>query len=117
MVFSLLFFGAAQSGIACCYLGIVIISYLIYDILSPIHLDISPRYSSIMNTLGNTIGALAGVAVPLVVSALLRSFQDAEAWQILFFLTFAQCVVALIVFYFYQSDTIVDVLNNPYRRG
>ncbi len=68
-----------------------------------------------MNTLGNAVGALAGLAGPLVVSALLDNFADVTAWKLVFFITGAQSVVALIVFYFYQADTIVDVLNNPYK--
>lgn len=97
MVISLLFFGASQSGIACCYL------------------DIAPRYSSIMNTLGNTIGALAGLAGPLVVSSLLNNYRDFVAWQLVFIITLIQSIIALIFFHFYQSDKIVDVLNNPYK--
>jgi hypothetical protein len=68
-----------------------------------------------MNTLGNTVGALAGLAGPLVVSALLTSMRDVTAWQVVFFLTAGQSVLALIVFWFYQSPVIVDVLNNPYK--
>lgn len=33
-------------------------------------LDISPNYSSSLNTLGNTMAALAGLASPIVVAAL-----------------------------------------------
>ena len=33
-------------------------------------LDISPNYSSSLNTLGNTMGALAGLSSPIVVAAL-----------------------------------------------
>jgi MFS family permease len=118
MVFSLLFFGAAQSGIACCYLGNLTLSPsgTLLSLSPPPSLsDIAPRYSSIMNTLGNTVGALAGLAGPLVVSALLGSYPDTTAWQIVFFLTFLQSAVALVVFYFYQADHIIEVLNNPVR--
>jgi hypothetical protein len=86
-----------------------------FTCLPHVRVDIAPRYSSIMNTLGNAVGALAGLAGPLVVSALLDNFADVTAWKLVFFITGAQSVVALIVFYFYQADTIVDVLNNPYK--
>jgi nucleoside permease NupC len=69
-----------------------------------------------MNTLGNTVGALAGLTGPLVVSALLNSYRDTTAWSIVFFLTFLQSVLALVVFYFYQADHIIEVLNTPVRR-
>jgi MFS family permease len=62
---------------------------------------------------GNIIGSFAGLAGPLVVSALLSSMGDDAAWQIVFLITGAQSVIALVVFYFFQSDTIVDVLNQP----
>jgi MFS family permease len=80
-------------------------------------IDISPNYSSILNTVGNIVGSLAGLAGPLVVSALLSAMDDDTAWQIVFLITGAQSVVALVVFYFYQSETIVDVLNQPAGRA
>ena len=66
-----------------------------------------------MNTLGNTIGALAGLTGPLVVSSLLNNYGDFLAWQLVFIITLIQGVIALIVFHFYQSETIVEVLNSP----
>lgn len=78
-------------------------------------LDISPNYSSILNTVGNIIGAVAGLAGPLVVSALLSSMGDDAAWQIVFFITGIQSVIGLIVFWFFQSPTVVDVLNQPVK--
>ncbi len=57
LVMSLFFIGACHSGINCAYL------------------DVSPNYSSIMNTIGNSIGAVAGLTGPLVVSAFLVTFE------------------------------------------
>lgn len=59
------------------------------------------------------IGSFAGLTGPIVVSALLSSMDDDTAWQIVFLITGAQSIVALTVFYFWQSDKIVDVLNQP----
>lgn len=42
--------GAAQSGLGCAYS------------------DVSPTYSSALNSVGNTVGALAGIVGPIVVS-------------------------------------------------
>lgn len=63
------------------------------------------------------VGSFAGLAGPLVVSGLLSSMDDDTAWQIVFLITGGQSVIALIVFYFFQSETIVDVLNTPVKRS
>jgi MFS family permease len=116
MVFSLLFFGASQSGLMCCYLGQFPLP--LFSLCGTyLSTDISPNYSSVLNTVGNMVGSFAGLAGPLVVSGLLSSMDDDTAWQIVFLITGGQSIVALIVFYFFQSDSIVDVLNTPVKKS
>lgn len=93
MVFSLFFFGASASGIACCYL------------------EVAPNFSSMLNTLGNTVGAVAGLTGPLVVGILTTSFDSSLGWKLVFLLTFLQAAISLVVFYKYQSSVPVPELN------
>lgn len=98
MIFSLAFYGSCQSGIACAFL------------------DVSPRYSSTLNSCANVFGSLAGVTTPIVVAAFNERYPGPEGWRRVFMLTFAQCVVASIMWYHYQTSSIVPVLNNPSNR-
>jgi hypothetical protein len=93
MVFSLFFFGAASSGIACCYL------------------EVAPNFSSMLNTVGNTVGAIAGLTGPLVVGVLTTSFDSSLGWKLVFALTFLQAAISLVIFYKYQSSDVVPELN------
>lgn len=97
MVFSLFFFGAASSGISCCYL------------------EVAPNFSSVINTIGNTVGAVAGVTGPLLVGILTTSFEGSWGWRLVFFLTLLQAIVTLIIFAIYQSSDVVPELNTPLR--
>lgn len=98
MVFSLFFFGASQSGIACAYL------------------DTSPNYSSILNTIGNTFGAVAGLCGPLVVSLFTSVLNGAWGWRCVFFLTLVQSIISVVVFSMYYVSTPVNILNTPTSR-
>jgi MFS family permease len=88
-------YGAVQSGIQCAYS------------------DVAPNYSSAMNTLGNFLSAAAGIAGPLVIADLLTSLGETWGWRVAFILTLAQCVLALILWYIYQTAEIIPELNNP----
>ena len=94
LVAALFTYGATQSGLACAFL------------------DISPNYSCSLNSLANLIGAIAGVLAPLIVSTLVAS-MGSTGWVVAFMLTFIQCVIAVILWYKYQTSDIVPVLNSP----
>ncbi len=93
LILALFFFGANHSGICCAYL------------------DVSPKYSSIMNTIGNTFGAIAGLAGPLVVTAFTTSLDGSQGWRAVFMLTFLLCIITLIIWKVYQTSEIVPALN------
>ncbi len=87
--------GAAQSGIGCAYL------------------DVSPYYSARYNTVGNALGAIGGIASPIVVSALLTAFPGKQGWMLVFVVTAAQAIFAMVVWYIYQTSTIIPAVNTP----
>ena len=87
--------GVTQVGLACVYL------------------ENSPRYSSIMNTIGNMISALAGIAGPIIVASFLDVWQGVWGWRAVFVLTAAMCVGALILWNKYQTSDIIPELNTP----
>jgi MFS family permease len=96
LVMALFCYGASASGVVCCYL------------------EMAPRYSSIMNTVGNCVGAFAGMAGPLIVGYLTTSFEDSSTgWRLVFLLTLFQSCVALVLFHFFQSSEVVEILNRP----
>ncbi len=75
LVLTLFFYGAIHSGVSCAYL------------------DVSPKYSAIMNTIGNTSASVAGLAGPLVVTAFTTSLDGSQGWRAVFMLTLFQCIV------------------------
>ena len=89
------FYGAVQSGVQCSYS------------------DVAPNYSSALNTVGNCISAVAGIAGPLIVSALTEGLPVRWGWRVAFFLTFGQGVLGLALWYTFQTSEIVPALNNP----
>jgi MFS family permease len=95
MVLALFFFGAGASGINCAFL------------------DVSPRFSSTINTLGNTAGAVAGLLGPIVVSALVTAIDGIWGWRLVFLLTAGMGVTSLIIWAMYQTSDIVHELNTP----
>lgn len=95
MIITQLMFGAVQSGINCAYS------------------DVAPNYSSSINTIGNLIGAVAGIIGPMVFSNLIQAEPGVWGWRIAFFITTAMAVVSLIVWYIYQTSEPVPALNNP----
>lgn len=96
MTFACTACGAMNSGFACVYT------------------EISPRYSSVINTLGNTLGALAGICGPVFLAAFINSQQHTrDGWRAMFWLVSAVNVVALTVFYIFQTSDLVPALNDP----
>ena len=95
LILALFFYGAYPSGLSCAFL------------------DVSPNYSSIINTIGSTFGSVAGLAGPLVVTAFTTSLDGSQGWRAVFMLTFFQCIVTLIFWKIYQTSEIVPALNTP----
>ena len=100
LVVALFLYGATQSGLSCAFL------------------DVSPNYSCSLNSLANMVGAIAGIVSPLVVSLFTSGVYMSVTWgwRAVFFLTAAQCVVALYFWNRYQVCGIVPELNSPRPR-
>ena len=75
-------------------------------------LDVLPRFSPLMNTIGNTLGAGAGILGPVVASELLVSFGN-PGWDYLFIITAAQCAVGIVLWYCFSEAEVDDLLNTP----
>ena len=75
-------------------------------------LDVLPRFSPLMNTIGNTLGAGAGILGPVVASELLVSFGN-PGWDYLFIITAAQCAVGIVLWYCFYESEVDDLLNTP----
>lgn len=97
LVLSLFMFGATQAGLACAFL------------------DITPNYSTALNSLANMAGAVAGIVSPLVVAGFTSSTwgQGSWGWRAAFILTALQCILAMYFWFNYQTSDIVAVLNSP----
>lgn len=92
------FYGAIICGVACAYL------------------EVSPRYSSLFNTIHNTAGAVAGILGPVIVAALTSAYPGVWGWRYVFILTACMSAVALGMWYVYQTSEVVPKLNNPVRK-
>ena len=69
-----MFYGSNQSGLAC------------------IFSDIAPLYSTSLNTLGNTMSAIAGIVGPIIVSAFVSAWPGVWGWRLAFLLTGMNCM-------------------------
>ncbi len=76
-------------------------------------LDLFPRFSPLMNTMGNTLGAAAGILGPVIASELLVSFPGTQGWDILFIITAVQCFVGIVIWYMFAKSEVDDLLNTP----
>jgi MFS family permease len=77
--------------------------------------DVAPNYSSALNSIGNTIGALAGIVGPLVVAEFTTRWEGAWGWRLSFFITAIQAAIALVFWSIYQTSKPVPELNLPAR--
>jgi MFS transporter, ACS family, solute carrier family 17 (sodium-dependent inorganic phosphate cotransporter), other len=98
MIFTQLMFAAGQSGLGCAYS------------------DVAPNYSSTLNSIGNTIGAIAGIVGPIAVAAFIETYPGTTGWRAAFFLTAGMAVFALIFWSIYQTSLPVPALNLPTPR-
>lgn len=87
--------GSVQCGIGCAYT------------------DVAPNFSSSLNTIGNTLGAVAGIVGPLVVAFLTEELPFLWGWKLTFFLTGLMSTVALILWSVFMTAEIIPILNTP----
>jgi MFS family permease len=90
--------GAAMAGLGCAYS------------------DVAPNYSSALNSVGNTIGSLAGIVGPIVVAQFTTTFEGSWGWRAAFFLTAFQAAISLVLWAIYQTSDPVPELNLPARK-
>lgn len=85
--------GASNSGFLCSFL------------------DIAPNHSPLLSSISNTLGAIAGIAGPILVGYLTTEYPGILGWRLVFFVTAAQCAFALLLWYFFQHSDIIPELN------
>jgi MFS family permease len=90
--------GASQVGLNCAYS------------------DVAPNYSSALNSIGNTIGAIAGIVGPIVVAEFTTKFEGSWGWRLAFFLTGLMAVLSLIPWSLYMQFEPVPALNLPTKK-
>ncbi|XP_065056228.1 vesicular glutamate transporter 2.1-like isoform X3 [Rhopilema esculentum] len=66
------------------------------------HLDIAPRYASLLFAISNTFATIPGIVGPLVVG-FLTAHETREEWQIIFFLSAAVYALGTLVFLIFAS--------------
>jgi len=87
--------GASNSGFLCSFL------------------DIAPNHSPLLTSISNTLGAIAGIAGPILVGYLTTEYPGILGWRLVFYVTAAQCVFALVLWYFFQHSDIIPEVNTP----
>lgn len=93
------FFGFVVSGVNCAFL------------------EVSPNFSSTINTVANMVGAIAGFVGPMIVSLCLLIFESSElAWRMVFFITSVFALLSLLHWHIYQTSEVVPALNNPVKQ-
>lgn len=75
--------------------------------------DIAPVFSTVLNTVVNTMGALAGILGPIVVAFLTEQFPGVDGWRAAFFVTFLLNCFSLVLWFLYVRAEIVPELNTP----
>lgn len=84
--------GASQSGIGCAFM------------------DCVPRFSGPFTTVGNTLGAIAGIAGPIVVALFTDTWGD-WGWKAVFFLTVGMSLASLVAWRIFQTSEVIPSLN------
>jgi MFS family permease len=90
--------GAANAGILCAYS------------------DVAPNFSSALNSIGNTIGAVAGIVGPILIAMLTTSMDAVWGWRLSFFITGILAFISLVLWSIYQTSEPVPALNLPARK-
>ncbi|KAL7051890.1 hypothetical protein ACKWTF_004683 [Chironomus riparius] len=69
------------------------------------HLDIAPKYASIIWGISNTLGSVPGIVSPLLAGYIVTTPTEAE-WQIIFYITAGFYLIGSIVYWFLCSGTL-----------
>lgn len=93
LIFAQVFLAAGQGSIYCIYM------------------DITPRYSAILNTLGNTMSAMAGIVGPILTSIFLDIYPGVGGWRLLFLSCFSTALLSLVLWLTYVKATPIPELN------
>jgi MFS family permease len=80
------------------------------------YLDIAPRQSAALSSLGNAFSAMGGIAGPLVVAQFLEIYPGHTGWRYVFFTTGGLSVFSLVLWALFQSSEIDPYLNQVVRR-
>ncbi len=74
-------------------------------------MDISPNHSAEINTVGNFIANSAGFLSPIMVSSLQATYDGTLGWRLSFFISFAICLLAVLVWAKFEVCQIIPALN------
>ena len=88
--------GALQSGLSCAYL------------------DFAPRFSPIINTFANALGAAAGIVGPILVSAMVSANPNdiRTGWNIAFLISAIMCASSVVLWFFIAvSEPVLNVTH------
>lgn len=70
-----------------------------------------------MNSIGNTVSAIAGILGPIIVASLTTNIGDDSdnpwGWRVAFLLTLFICIIVSTVWYIMIKAEIVNELNTP----
>lgn len=97
MILSQALMGSVQSGLSCAYS------------------DVSPNYSSVLNSVGNMMSATAGIVGPLLTAALLDTYPGILGWRLLFLITLGMAGISLTLWSIWQTSEVVPALNKPVK--
>jgi MFS transporter, ACS family, solute carrier family 17 (sodium-dependent inorganic phosphate cotransporter), other len=79
-------------------------------------LDIAPHYSALLASISNTVGATAGIMGPIAVGYLTTAYPGILGWQLVFYISAAQCAVAIVLWHYFQHSAIIPELNTPQHK-
>ncbi len=99
-----------------CMIGTQLLLGAVQVALPCAYTDVAPSFSSSFNSLGNTMGALAGLCGPMIVGYLTTRWPENNGiwgWRIVFMMTAAMCCASLGLWYAFQTSEIVPELNTP----
>ena len=92
IVIAVALIGSTQAGYACSYL------------------EFAPKFSPFLNTFGNALGAVAGIAGPEIISYLLTA-DKSTGWQFMFLGCSIMCIGSVVFWYFYAVTVPVELCN------
>ncbi|XP_015927743.1 sialin-like isoform X2 [Parasteatoda tepidariorum] len=83
---------------------------------SHVPMALSPRYADKISVIMNTFGAITGIIPPTMMGLLTKEKRTMDEWQILFYITAAFSLVALLVFLIFGSSSVQE-WDDPHFLG